>query len=116
MIRPGDHMISVSENAVSLKPESLWITSESHVNVGSIVPLVKPLDIKKLESSSYQALGACFNPYTKLSSEVDFFWIDLDQRNLTGPADNIDLSFSGPFKNAVFHFHLIDLEKTLCAE
>ncbi|GJU46923.1 putative reverse transcriptase domain-containing protein [Tanacetum coccineum] len=31
--------------------------------VGSIVPLVKPLDIRKLESSSYQALRACFNPY-----------------------------------------------------
>ncbi|GJZ98788.1 hypothetical protein Tco_0671241 [Tanacetum coccineum] len=31
--------------------------------VGSIVPLVKPLDIRNVESSSYQALGACFNPY-----------------------------------------------------
>ncbi|GJW05015.1 hypothetical protein Tco_1563871 [Tanacetum coccineum] len=31
--------------------------------VGSIVPLVKPLDIRKFKSSSYQALGACFNPY-----------------------------------------------------
>ncbi|GJS06391.1 hypothetical protein Tco_0363187 [Tanacetum coccineum] len=31
--------------------------------VGSIVPLVKPLDIRKFESSSYQALVACFNPY-----------------------------------------------------
>ncbi|GJW02834.1 hypothetical protein Tco_1561690 [Tanacetum coccineum] len=31
--------------------------------VGSIVPLVKPLDIKKFESTSYHALGACFNPY-----------------------------------------------------
>ncbi|GJV37201.1 hypothetical protein Tco_1409678 [Tanacetum coccineum] len=32
-------------------------------SIGSIVPLVKPLDIKKFESSSYRALGACFNPY-----------------------------------------------------
>ncbi|GKD51553.1 putative reverse transcriptase domain-containing protein [Tanacetum coccineum] len=43
-----------------------WISSV-HVNgtplVGSIVPLVKPLDIRKFDSSSYQALGACFNPY-----------------------------------------------------
>ncbi|GJS15475.1 ribonuclease H-like domain-containing protein [Tanacetum coccineum] len=28
-----------------------------------MVPLVKPLDIRKFESSSYHALGACFNPY-----------------------------------------------------
>nr|GEU85831.1 hypothetical protein [Tanacetum cinerariifolium] len=27
------------------------------------VPLVKPLDIKKFESSSYHALGDCLNPY-----------------------------------------------------
>ncbi|GJW56043.1 putative germin-like protein [Tanacetum coccineum] len=31
--------------------------------VGSMVPLVKPLDIRNFESSSYHALGACFNPY-----------------------------------------------------
>ncbi|GJR02352.1 hypothetical protein Tco_1434308 [Tanacetum coccineum] len=31
--------------------------------VGSMVPLVEPLDIRKFESSSYHALGACFNPY-----------------------------------------------------
>ncbi|GJZ98546.1 hypothetical protein Tco_0670999 [Tanacetum coccineum] len=31
--------------------------------VGSMIPLVKPLDIRKFESSSYQALGAFFNPY-----------------------------------------------------
>ncbi|GJZ70987.1 hypothetical protein Tco_0634838 [Tanacetum coccineum] len=31
--------------------------------VGLIVPLVKPLDIRKFESSSYQALKARFNPY-----------------------------------------------------
>ncbi|GJW53068.1 hypothetical protein Tco_0097153 [Tanacetum coccineum] len=31
--------------------------------VGSMVHLVKPLDIRKFKSSSYQALGACFNPY-----------------------------------------------------
>ncbi|GJW39651.1 hypothetical protein Tco_0065496 [Tanacetum coccineum] len=31
--------------------------------VGTIVPLKKPLDIRKFDSSSYQALGACFNPY-----------------------------------------------------
>ncbi|GJR16100.1 hypothetical protein Tco_0798752 [Tanacetum coccineum] len=31
--------------------------------VGSMVPLVRPLDIRKFESSSYQALGARFNPY-----------------------------------------------------
>nr|GEY77687.1 hypothetical protein [Tanacetum cinerariifolium] len=28
-----------------------------------MVPLVKPLDIIKFKSSSYQALKACFNPY-----------------------------------------------------
>ncbi|GJS66183.1 hypothetical protein Tco_0680747 [Tanacetum coccineum] len=32
--------------------------------VGSIVPLEKPSDIRKFDSSSYQAHGACFNPYT----------------------------------------------------
>ncbi|GJY03393.1 hypothetical protein Tco_0369333 [Tanacetum coccineum] len=31
--------------------------------VGLMVPLVKPLDISKFESSSYQDLGACFNLY-----------------------------------------------------
>ncbi|GJR33083.1 hypothetical protein Tco_1109315 [Tanacetum coccineum] len=30
---------------------------------GSMIPLVKPLEIRNFESSSYQALGACFYPY-----------------------------------------------------
>ncbi|GJS99174.1 hypothetical protein Tco_0820344 [Tanacetum coccineum] len=35
----------------------------SNLLVGLMVPLVKPLDIRKFESLSYQALGACFNLY-----------------------------------------------------
>ncbi|GKG09275.1 hypothetical protein Tco_0338021, partial [Tanacetum coccineum] len=32
--------------------------------VESMIPLVKPLEVKNFDkSSSYQALGACFNPY-----------------------------------------------------
>ncbi|GJT21836.1 hypothetical protein Tco_0891773 [Tanacetum coccineum] len=31
--------------------------------VGSIEPLENPLDTRKLESSSYHALGACLSPY-----------------------------------------------------
>ncbi|GJX59120.1 hypothetical protein Tco_0290510 [Tanacetum coccineum] len=38
--------------------------------VGSIVPLVKPLDMRKFESSSYQALEACFNPYRAFLSRT----------------------------------------------
>ncbi|GJR07527.1 ribonuclease H-like domain-containing protein [Tanacetum coccineum] len=54
-----------AENAVSSKPDSFGyqIPMLMVPLVGSIVPLVKPLDIRKVDSSSYQALGACFNPY-----------------------------------------------------
>ncbi|GKC84362.1 hypothetical protein Tco_1140079, partial [Tanacetum coccineum] len=31
--------------------------------VGSIEPFENPLDTRKLESSSYHALGACLRPY-----------------------------------------------------
>ncbi|GKD05453.1 hypothetical protein Tco_1180427, partial [Tanacetum coccineum] len=48
--------------------------------VGSIVPLEKPLDIRKFDSSSYQALGACFNPYKAFLSRL--FLDDLDQQTL----------------------------------
>ncbi|GJS91494.1 hypothetical protein Tco_0774130 [Tanacetum coccineum] len=44
--------------------------------VGSMVPLVKPLDIRKFESLSYQALRACFNPYRAfLRRFLVFYWI-----------------------------------------
>ncbi|GJX14479.1 hypothetical protein Tco_0206237 [Tanacetum coccineum] len=36
------------------------------LRVGSIEPLENPLDTKKLESSSYHALGACLRPYNAL--------------------------------------------------
>ncbi|GJU46897.1 hypothetical protein Tco_1204163 [Tanacetum coccineum] len=36
--------------------------------VGSIEPLENPLDTRKLESSSYHALGACLSPYTAFLS------------------------------------------------
>ncbi|GJX44609.1 putative reverse transcriptase domain-containing protein [Tanacetum coccineum] len=41
--------------------------------VGSIVPFVKPLDIRKFESASYQSLGACFNPYRAFLKCFDTF-------------------------------------------
>ncbi|GJX99099.1 hypothetical protein Tco_0356118 [Tanacetum coccineum] len=56
---------------------------DTRVPFGSIVPLVKPLDIRKFDSSSYQALGACFNP-TKAFLEGRLFLDDLDQRTLSG--------------------------------
>ena len=34
----------------------------------STLPLTKLFEIKKIESLSYQALGACFKPYKALSS------------------------------------------------
>nr|GEW27919.1 reverse transcriptase domain-containing protein [Tanacetum cinerariifolium] len=41
--------------------------------VGSMVPLVKPLDARNFESSSYHALRACFNPYRAFSRFEETF-------------------------------------------
>ncbi|GJV85274.1 hypothetical protein Tco_1525172 [Tanacetum coccineum] len=67
-----------SENAVSSKPESFGYQSPCYWEsfwLGQLLPLVKPLDIRKLESSSYHALGACFNPYKAfLRRKQHFVW------------------------------------------
>ncbi|GKB77414.1 hypothetical protein Tco_0944309, partial [Tanacetum coccineum] len=43
--------------------------------VGSIEPFEKPLDARKLESSSYHALGACLSPYKVFLDFVRMMWV-----------------------------------------
>ncbi|GKA72046.1 hypothetical protein Tco_0778262 [Tanacetum coccineum] len=74
---------SSAENQFSSKPESFGYQSPVtwYLLVGSIVPLVKPLDVRKVDSSSYQALGACFNPYKAFLIGI-LFLMKLDQQTL----------------------------------
>ncbi|GJU18452.1 SNF1-related protein kinase catalytic subunit alpha KIN10-like protein [Tanacetum coccineum] len=46
-----------------ITPEVLWRVSMHSACSTSENALEKPLDIRKLNNSSYQALGACFKPY-----------------------------------------------------
>ncbi|GKA34819.1 hypothetical protein Tco_0721248 [Tanacetum coccineum] len=59
-------VVKLFEKAVSSKPVSFEYQSPIlmvFLRVGSIEPFKNPLDTRKLESSSYHALGACLSPY-----------------------------------------------------
>ncbi|GJZ25851.1 hypothetical protein Tco_0570104 [Tanacetum coccineum] len=88
--------------------------------VGSIVPLLKPLDTKNLESSSYHALGAYFYPESGFLNmgDIEVMMIRINDyltrtRNDNGPRivkpqfkENIKFEFWGQcikeFKENVF--------------
>ncbi|GJT16665.1 hypothetical protein Tco_0875371 [Tanacetum coccineum] len=62
---PAPARVTESEKAVSSKPcpSIPGPMFNGVLRVGSIEPLENPLDTRKLESSSYHALGACLRPY-----------------------------------------------------
>ena len=70
----------------------------------STLPLTKSFNRRKLESLSYQALGACFKPYNALSSlKIKFgcMW-----STKLGVCSTYTSSSIKPFKNALFENHL----------
>nr|GEW48048.1 integrase, catalytic region, zinc finger, CCHC-type, peptidase aspartic, catalytic [Tanacetum cinerariifolium] len=62
--------------------------------VGSIEPFENPLDIRKLESSSYHALGACLSPYNaflkRVISSSDDKALDKEDTSKQKRIDDID--------------------------
>ncbi|GKG22542.1 hypothetical protein Tco_0387845, partial [Tanacetum coccineum] len=48
----------------------------------------KPLDIRKFDSSSYQALGACFNPYKAFLRRLEKTCVSNASKRATGANDS----------------------------
>ncbi|GJU87290.1 hypothetical protein Tco_1294836 [Tanacetum coccineum] len=68
-----------------------------HMRVGSIEPFENPLDTRKLESSSYHALGACLSPYKAFLRRKDVLIVDRKYAGLSAACTAEDFDTTGEF-------------------